>query len=370
MTPRPLLLIPTLVALIACQDSTPKLAAAQAHTAEATIAQRLSWTAAQPATSQELIELLASVELSSAASHTLAPPLPARIVRWHVQPGQHIQQGQPLADLQIPDLQNLQRAATAAAQLVKTRRAQVQARATEVTAGVRDIAALREAEVALREATLALDTARGQLQAARPGAQLKPSGEQWRWESPVAGTVERIACSPGTAVTPQDTCLLIVEPDQSAARINVPERLISTLDTLTGATWLGPASQAVEVKIVRRASALDPVSRTLAVYLAPAQAAPSNTAWLPGMTGRIALRIAPTHADAVQVPRTAVIDMDGQPHVFVRGDADKPRPLKVERVGELGDSVIVRSENLRAGMEVVSRGTFLLKSAALLAEEG
>lgn len=370
MNPRPIALLTALCTLIACQDNTPEAAAKEAHAAEATIAQRLTWTAAQPATSQEVIELLASVELSSAASHTVAPPLPARIVRWHVQPGQHIKQGQPLADLQIPDLQNLQRTASAAAQLVKTRQAQVDARAAEVRAGVRDIAAQREAEVALREAALALDTARGQLQAARPGAQLKPSGAQWRWESPVAGAVERIACSPGAAVSPQDTCLLIVEPDQSAARVNVPERLIPALDALTSATWRGPTSQAVEVKITRRASALDPVSRTLAVYLTPARPAPADATWLPGMTGRAALHVAPTHADAVQVPRTAVIDMDGQPYVFVRGDSDKPRAIKVLRVGELGESVIVRAESLRAGVEVVSRGTFLLKSAALLAEEG
>lgn len=330
-----------------------------------TIAARISWSQVSAATSQEALELVGVVELAPDATHTLAPPMSARIVSWQVKPGQLVAPGTALAELQIPELQDLQSAQQAAAQLVQARKSQVAARQAEVAAGVRDVAALREAEVNQREAALALNSASAQLAARRPSALLKPAGGgRWRWESQVSGVVERIGCAPGTTTSAQDACLVVVEPRKSAVRVDVPERQIAALDTMRGATWRAQGAPPVEVTLLRRASALDMSSHTLAVYLGV-----EGAAWTPGRTGRLVITSGAAN-DAVQVPRAAVIELDGAPHVFVRGADDAPVARRVERLAELGDAVIVRGEGLKAGKEVVSRGAFLLKSVALLAQEG
>lgn len=351
----------------ACKaEQTP--AAAATGTAHDTAAQRITWTRAAPATSQDLVELIGVVELSSDATHTLAPPLPARIVSWAVKPGQRVAPGDALGELQIPELQDLQSAQSAAAALVKAREGQIKAREAEVNAGVRDLSALREAEVAAREATLALNNVRAQLGARRPTAQLKPAGgARWRWESPVAGVIEQVRCSPGASTTPQDACLVLVEASRSAVRVDVPERLVAQLDAVSGATWQTGGGQPVEVSITRRASALEMSSHTLPVYLTAAD--PQGLTSAPGSTGRVTLRRA-TASGAVMVPRTSIIELDGQPHVFVKDSSNKPTALKVSRIAELGESVIISADALKAEAEVVERGTFLLKSMLLLSQEG
>jgi multidrug efflux pump subunit AcrA (membrane-fusion protein) len=354
-----------LICLAPACDAEQEAIAKPSGSAAETIASRISWTKVNAATSQEALELVGVVELAPDATHALSPPMPARIVSWQIKPGQLVEPGTALAELQIPELQDLQSAQQAAAQLVQARKSQVAARQAEVAAGVRDVAALREAEVSQREATLALNNASAQLAARRPSALLKPAGGgRWRWESQVTGVVERIDCAPGTTTSAQDACLVVVEPRKSAVRIDVPERQIAALDTMRGATWHAQGAAPVEVTLLRRASALDMSSHTLSVYLGA-----EGAAWTPGRTGRLVIHSSAAN-DAVLVPRAAVIELDGAPHVFVRGAGDAPVALRVERVAELSDEVIVRGEGLRAGDEVVSRGAFLLKSVALLAQEG
>ena len=59
---------------------------------------------------------------------------------------------------------------------------------------------------------------------------------------------------------------------------------IAALDTMRGATWRAQGAPPVEVTLLRRASALDMSSHTLAVYLGV-----EGAAWTPGRTGRLVI---------------------------------------------------------------------------------
>ncbi len=362
-------LLVTLAALapIACDGEVePTPTPTPSH--EATIADRLSWTRATAATTQELTTLLGVVELATDATHQLAPPLPARIVRWHIQQGQPIALGATLAELEIPSLRGLQSAQRAAAALVSARQAQAASLQVELEAGVRDAASLRDAALSLSEAEASLGQLNAQLRAAQPAALLTPlRGGRWRWHSAVEGVVAQLRCAPGASVEPQDQCLTLIEARRSAVRVDVPEQTLPALDRLTRATWQPSGEEAVEVEVevMRRAPGLDLSSHTLALYLTSAD---PETRWTPGRTGQVVLHI-PVAPGTVVVPRSAVIELEGSPHVFVRDARDSARPLQVSRTGELDGEVIVRGEGLEVGSEVVSRGTFLLKSIALLKQE-
>ncbi|TWT99432.1 Cobalt-zinc-cadmium resistance protein CzcB [Botrimarina colliarenosi] len=185
--------------------------------------------------------------------------------------------------------------------------------------------------------------------------------------SPLAGTIERreISASERAAKGTElfvvaDTSHLWVEADIRGgdwALLCVSEA--DSVRVTTPAT--GDANWTARVNFIGRQ--IDPLSGS-----APLVAELDNRDGLlrPGLFARIDVPTSPL-TTALVAPDSAVIDLNGQPTVFVPvGEVFEPLPVEIGR--RFGDLVEILSP-LQAGQEIVGTGAFFLKSEQLLAGE-
>jgi membrane fusion protein (multidrug efflux system) len=217
----------------------------------------------------------------------------------------------------------------------------------------------------------AIDNLKYELEAAKASwelARLQLSYTEIR--SPIAGTVtQRLdLVKVGNTVTPvggviesADSSLFVVEDlDTLMLRVNVPERELSKLSVGQPAEL---AFDAVPGRVFRGEIALispsiDPATATFAVRIRVTE---SDGLLRPGMFARVAI-VYERKPDALQIPRTALLDTDGQPKVFVVKDGKAAE--RAVKLGLSNGGWIEVTEGLTDGEQVVVVGQGAVKPGA------
>lgn len=218
---------------------------------------------------------------------------------------------------------------------------------------------------------IALDNLKYELEAARASwelAKLQLSYTDIR--SPIEGTVtQRLdIVKVGNVVTPvggvienADSSLFVVEDlDTLMLRVNVPERELAKLsvgqvaelgfDAVPGRTFKG------EISLISPY-----VSAETATF--PVRIRVTDTGGLlrPGMFARVAI-VYERKPDALRIPRTALLDGDGPPKVFVVKDGKAAE--RAVKLGLANGGWIEITEGLRDGEQVVVVGQGAVKPGA------
>jgi membrane fusion protein (multidrug efflux system) len=188
--------------------------------------------------------------------------------------------------------------------------------------------------------------------------------------SPIAGTVtQRLDhVKVGNTVTPvggviesADSSLFVVEDlDTLMLRVNVPERELAKLsvgqpaelsfDAVPGRTFRG--------KIDLISPSIDPATATFAVRIRVTE---TGGLLRPGMFARVAI-VYERKPDALQIPRTALLDSDGPPKVFVVKDGKAAE--RAVKLGLSNGAWIEVTEGLKDGEQVVVVGQGAVKPGA------
>jgi len=218
------------------------------------------------------------------------------------------------------------------------------------------------------------DQLRYDLEAARAGnrlANLEVSYAQV--QAPISGVIASRSIKPGNFVQINSPIIRIVDTSQLEAVLNVPERELATLkagqpvqmtvDAMPGKSFAG--------KVDRIAPVVDSGSGTFRVICS----FEGGGALQPGMFGRLRIDY-DSRADALVVPRAALLDDEGDPAVFVvRGNKVSRTSVKLGyldgswaevRAGvKQGDQVVVAGKTaLREGSEVLAINAKQIASAA------
>jgi membrane fusion protein (multidrug efflux system) len=188
--------------------------------------------------------------------------------------------------------------------------------------------------------------------------------------SPIDGTVtvrlDRVkvgnTVSPtGGVVDSADSALFVVEDlDTLILRINVPERELSKLsvgqvaelgfDAVPGRTYAG--------KVALISPYVNPDTATFEVRI---RVTDTDALLRPGMFARVAI-IYERKPDALQVPRTALLDGDGPPKVFVVKDGKATE--RAVQIGLSNGAMIEIVSGLKDGEQVVVVGQGAVKPGA------
>ncbi len=217
----------------------------------------------------------------------------------------------------------------------------------------------------------AIDNLKYELEAAKANwdlARLQLSYTDIR--SPIAGTVtQRLDhVKVGNTVTPvggviesADSSLFVVEDlDTLILRVNVPERELSKLsvgqpaelsfDAVPGRTFQG------EISLI--SPSIDPATATFGVRIRVTE---TGGLLRPGMFARVAI-VYERKLDALQIPRTALLDTDGQAKVFVvTGGKAVERAVKL---GLSNGAWIEVTDGLKDGEQVIVVGQGAVKPGA------
>jgi membrane fusion protein (multidrug efflux system) len=217
----------------------------------------------------------------------------------------------------------------------------------------------------------AIDNLKYELEAAKASwelARLQLSYTEIR--SPIAGTVtQRLdLVKVGNTVTPvggviesADSSLFVVEDLETLMlRVNVPERELSKLsvgqpaelafDAVPGRVFKG------EIALI--SPSIDPATATFAVRIRVTE---TGGLLRPGMFARVAI-VYERKPDALQIPRTALLDTDGQPKVFVVKDGKAAE--RAVKLGLSNGGWIEVTEGLTDGEQVVVVGQGAVKPGA------
>lgn len=288
------------------------------------------------------VRALERAELAAGASGTLAAV--------SVREGDAVKTGDVLAEVDLQLAAAEFGAARAGAERAREEHAQAERtleRLRRVDGGVLAANELEAAESTARTLGAAADAA----EAARRVAAARL--ERHRVRAPFAGVVARRHTDPGDWVDPGTPVLDLVSTGSVEIRVEAPLDLARKVAPGEQAQLTGPTS--ITATIVGVVPALDPVSRTAVVRLAPDE----NPDWLvPGTATPVGFRI--RHDGGLVVPRDAVVSgaVDERVFAVVEGTA---HPIVVQTLASSADEVLVRGEGLTAGDSVVTRGNERLR---------
>lgn len=184
--------------------------------------------------------------------------------------------------------------------------------------------------------------------------------------APFAGVVASRAVDPGDYVGPGTEALVLVGDDTVQVRAELPPDVARLLEVGAEAS-LVRGDEAVPAQVLGVVRALDPVTRTVRVRLAPTESAP---AWLvPGAALQVHFELQQEESGAVVVPQDAVVRGAAGATRVVRLVGDPPTAelvpvvLLAEGVRQDVPSAIVRPSagTLETGDVVVTRGNERLR---------
>lgn len=271
--------------------------------------------------------------------------------------GTVIEQGGVLALVESAELAAIRSRLTAARDRLRTADAALErerslfdqgiAAAREVDAARSEMEAAR-AEVAAGTATLEMigaTTAEARLLSIR---------------SPIAGTVTERHVSAGALVSEGDPLFEVVDVTRLWAEIDIPEREAVAVRLGQPAVIVvdGVAGE-ITGAVDALSPVIDPATRTLR-----ARVRLDNSAgrWRANMYARARILGAPS--SALLVPREAVQEARGAQLVFVRRSVDRFETRRV-RTNPAGGDLLAVTSGLQSGDEVVTVGSFLLKTETL-----
>jgi cobalt-zinc-cadmium efflux system membrane fusion protein len=317
---------------------------------------RLKVEALQPRSVRRSLDAPAEVEADPARLARVTAPLPGRIVQLFVRFGDAVQKGQPLLEMDSPDLVGAQtdylRAKSALAQADRTLSRQQDLR----QAG---IGAAREVEQAQTDRDLARSeleraTLRLKLLGIDPGALGRPLTVR----APVSGRVVEYKVAPGEyrndladpLMTIADLSLVWATAsvqEKDIRRVQPGEDAVVTLGAYPGEKWTG--------KVLFVGDLLKAETRTIPVRVA----LPNEERRLrPGMFGSV--RFTESAASELVIPPAAVVLLGDASFVFV-----EVAPWQFERrrvtPGAMIEGLTLISEGLRPGERIVTENAVLLQ---------
>lgn len=327
---------------------------------------RVTTQAAESRPAGDAVTVLGELRVNEDAYAEIGTSITARVSRVLAAPGDVVTAGQPLVELDSPEVGRARAALLAsrarldlARQTVERRRGlaadQIVPR-REMQAAEADLTQAAAENRAAREALAALGAARG-------------SGSRFLLTSPIAGTVIDRTALLGRMVSAERPLFIVGDLSRLWLVVHAFER--DALRVRTGATarvtFPALPGQRASGTLARVGSRVDPASRTLEVRIVLDN--PSGVL-RPGMSATALVPIGDAAETVVTVPVEA---LQRQPQgwcVFVpRQDEGVFELRPVGRGRDLGGEVEVLS-GLRAGERVVVDGAFLLKAEADKARAG
>lgn len=334
---------------------------------------RITTAVVESRTGAEDVTLLGELAVDERTYAEVGVPVPARAMRLLAAPGDEVRAGQPLLDLQSPELGKLradyvsaQARVTLAEGALKRKRdlaaerivpqREVQEAETEVT----------QSQASLRAASAAL-TALGVPPSTSGEAETRDAST-FSLRSPVSGTVlERNVvqgqmlepATPAYRIANLTTLWLTVHAfERDAVRIQKGSTASLTFSALPGERFRG------DVSLLGGQVAKE--SRTIPIRI---DVRNDRGLLRPGMSGSAAVPVGAAKSQVLAVPVAAVQRVRNEWCVFLPKDASTFEIRKIGRGRDLGDEVEILS-GLKAGERLVVEGAFLLKSQAEKGEAG
>jgi len=299
---------------------------------------RTAWSQPRPARGAPLTEAPARVLLAPESSAAAGFPFRATITRIAVRPGQRVQRGEVLLEALMPELVQAAgnyEAATLRREAYSRRVAQLQELHQQGMARVFDLA---EAEARLAEARAEQQSALALLRAAGQEPSSASSVAQRgtvALRSPVEGIVTSVEVILGETRESTSGALVRVVGEGSA---RLEARLAHALPEGASFEFSAPGVDALPVRLVSRAPAVDPQDGTTAAWFEPEQ-----PLTLPaGLQGTVRVR-AESLAEATRIPARALVLEGGQASVLVR-TAEGYRRQPVQVLTTSGAEALVRGE--------------------------
>ncbi|MEA3007062.1 MAG: rane fusion protein heavy metal efflux system [Acidobacteriaceae bacterium] len=182
--------------------------------------------------------------------------------------------------------------------------------------------------------------------------------------APASGYVLQKNVTPGTTVAPATDLFVLGDPKHLWMLASVGQELLTQLKVGQSAwvTLPGVTGQRFAGRISNLGQAFDPTTRRLQVRI---EIGHNEGILRPEMLATAEIAAGETRRTILIAPE-AVQQVNGQDVVFVRSAADRftPRPV---RLGSGVNGKVVLAEGVHPGEEVVTQGSFLLKSQLLKA---
>jgi cobalt-zinc-cadmium efflux system membrane fusion protein len=309
--------------------------------------------------------VLGELQVNENAYAEVGSPIPSRVVRIHVAPGQFVKAGQPLATLQSPEVGKARSDILAAAARLELATSKLERKRR---LGAERIVAQRE----IQEAEADRSSAQAELRAARTAVRALgvPHSEQdvphsdspqFTLRTPVGGVVIERAAVQGQMADPARPLFrvgdlsrlwLVVhafERDAVRLRVGTPARV--SLPALPGQAFTG--------KVVLIGKQVEADSRTIPVRI---ELSNKDGLLRPGMSASAWLTVAES-GTVLAVPAAALQRVEGSWMVFIPRSEGDFEMRAVGRGRDLGGEVEIVS-GLKPGEKVVVDGAFLFKAQA------
>jgi RND family efflux transporter MFP subunit len=309
----------------------------------------------------QVVQITGSVKASNEVM--VLPKMPGRVTRIAVEVGAVVKQNDVLAAVEAVDMALRVKQAEAQLMAAKAGLEQATVQAEQAARGFERARALREkgamsqldfenAEAGKKLSAVGIQAAQAQVALAESNlALVQKSFDDTRITTPIAGVVTKKMVNVGTMANPagasfavQDQSALKMEGTVPAAyvpllKVGMPVEIV--VDELPGRSFAGTVS--------RLAPTLEQETRRGAIEIALQPAA----GLLPYMFGRATISFG-NSADVVVVPNDAVLNVGGQPAVYVV-DGDIAKLVRPKLGARQADDVVVE-EGLSVGDAVVVSG--------------
>ena len=304
------------------------------------------WVAARAPGGLSLLEAPAELVPPAGAKGAVVPPFSARITKVHVEHGERVDEGAPIADVVMPEVARAAGAFAAAGTRIGAhgkRKAQLEELRKDGLAKLADIA---EVEGTLADASAAQQMALATLKIAGLGpkdvAALVNSGGWVTLKSPVAGVVTELDAALGASREPTGAAIARIE---GAGAARVEARFSQRPPPGARFVFVGPLGHTTALTLLSEAPSTSGRDGTVAAWFKPAEV----IALPHGTLGKV--RVSPDPGGtAVAIPAAAVTLKDGAAVVFSR-KTGAPLPVKV--LSSSGADALVEGD-LRPGDEVAA----------------
>lgn len=298
-----------------------------------------------------------AAEVRARTESRLAFQVPGRLLRRFVEPGQKVQAGQALAEIDPQDLRLAQAAAGAAASAAEVNAQQALAdlrRQRELHAqGFISAAELQRRETAAQAALAQRD------QAAAQAAVQSNQTAYGRLLAPAAGVITGTDAEPGAVLAAGQAVLRLAHAGPRDAVFSVPEDQVLALrgmldrpGLLKVQAWGRHDFWPATVREV--AAAADPVTRTFLVR-ADLGAAPAEL----GQTATVVLTL-PARDGMIRLPLSAVRELGGRSVVWLLDPKAMTVAAREVRIAGAEGQLALVAAGLDAGAEVVTAGVHVL----------
>ena len=194
----------------------------------------------------------------------------------------------------------------------------------------------------------------------RPGQVFTPSPVR----APISGTVTRLSARVGAQVSTQSPIARIATTDRLQIVTPIPERFIEgvAIDQQAIVRFDAFPSREYEARVSRLAPVVDPQARTLETILSLTAV---DSRVRPGLFARVEIVLVERPA-ALTVPGAAIVQRDGDPHVYIANPDSGRATLRRVTTGIESDGRVEVRSGVEEGERVVIRGQNLLDDGALV----